>query len=166
MFSSTSLTVKAALTFKPIFTTAKTEFLYVADSNNLNSGWQIRGTWTPFPASPPTADSISPNSGSGSTQLFQSVYSDASGSSAIACDPNRHPLRPARRAQCEHAGGGGGGDGGAREGDRVPRAEVQPRHVDLRRHPGSLAAARQPRRVGEREAAARRVPDPGPDVDV
>src|SRR5204863_37856 len=32
----------------------------------------------------PTADSITPNTGSGSTQLFQAVYSDASGSAATA----------------------------------------------------------------------------------
>src|SRR5712692_2457701 len=51
-------------------------------AGGLSSGWQTRGTWT-VPVSPsnvtPTADSVTPNAGSGATQIFSFSYSDANG---------------------------------------------------------------------------------------
>jgi trimeric autotransporter adhesin len=50
----------------------------------LNSGWQSLGTWSPTAAAPPQAVSVSPSSGSGSSQTFSFVYSDAQGASDIS----------------------------------------------------------------------------------
>jgi hypothetical protein len=41
-----TLTLNLALTFKPAFAGAKTNFLFVADNAGQFSGWQARGTWT------------------------------------------------------------------------------------------------------------------------
>jgi hypothetical protein len=41
-----TLTLNVALTFKPGFAGAKTNFMFVADEAGQFSGWQARGTWT------------------------------------------------------------------------------------------------------------------------
>src|SRR5207245_1495946 len=48
----------------------------------FNTGWQKRGTWI-VPAGPPTAVSVTPAAGSGTSQLFQLTYSDGSGFGSI-----------------------------------------------------------------------------------
>src|SRR5712691_13413789 len=52
------------------------------DNGGLSSGWQTRGTWT-VPVAPgnlpPTSDSVSPNTGTGTTQAFTFTYSDPNG---------------------------------------------------------------------------------------
>jgi hypothetical protein len=74
-----NLTVNAALTFKPGFGGTKTVYLDAEDTaSHLSSGWQNRGTWT-VPASAPTAVSVTPSSGTGSSQTFALLYSDADG---------------------------------------------------------------------------------------
>jgi hypothetical protein len=45
--SGNSLTLKAAVTFKPAFTGLKNIYLYSAANNGTNTGWVKKGTWTP-----------------------------------------------------------------------------------------------------------------------
>jgi hypothetical protein len=78
-----NLTVNAALTFKPAFAGNKTVYLDAEDTpNSLSSGFQTLGTWT-VPTLGPTAVSVTPNSGSGASQTFSFLFSDASGASKI-----------------------------------------------------------------------------------
>jgi hypothetical protein len=42
-----------------------------------------KGTWTPAPSGPPTVVSLSPSSGSGTTQGFTAVYSDPNGTAYL-----------------------------------------------------------------------------------
>ena len=59
--SGHTLTLNLALTFAAAFGGAKNIYLYDANQQNLNSGWQTRGTWTvPIANVPPTADSVLP----------------------------------------------------------------------------------------------------------
>ncbi len=82
-----TLTLTLPITFKPAFKGQQTIFGYAADSANQNSGWQTLGTWTPNPGgapSAPTADSVTPNSGTGSAQSFTFKYSSSGGFGNIA----------------------------------------------------------------------------------
>ena len=48
--SGTNLTVNLALTFQPGFTGSQNNFMLAEDvANNVSSGLQNRGTWTPSP---------------------------------------------------------------------------------------------------------------------
>ena len=50
------------------------------DNGGLSSNWQIIGTWTvPTPNLPPTVVSVTPSSGTGSSQTFSFVFSDPNG---------------------------------------------------------------------------------------
>jgi hypothetical protein len=79
--SGTNLTVKLALTFEPSFTGLKNSFMLAYDvANNLTSGLQNRGTWTPSSLTAPSPVSVTPNSGNGpGPQTFSYLYSDTSG---------------------------------------------------------------------------------------
>jgi hypothetical protein len=82
--SANTLTVTLAMTFKPAF--AGTQSVYMFASNGTQtSGWQSRGTWTvPSGATPVvTADSVTPNAGSGATQSFALAYSDTAGATDL-----------------------------------------------------------------------------------
>ncbi len=82
--SGTTSTVTLSLTFAPSFGGTKNIYLYDEDTNGNNSGFQQRGTFTIGSASSvPTNVSISPSSGSGTTQTFTVVYSDAAGNSLL-----------------------------------------------------------------------------------
>ena len=79
--SGNQLTLTIPASFSASFAGPKTWYSYASDQGNLNSGWQTLGTWTPItPANTaPTADSVSPNSGSGATQTFTFKYSSVNG---------------------------------------------------------------------------------------
>ena len=51
------------------------------DTAGQHLGWVLNGTWTApgGPNLPPTSDSVSPSSGSGASQTFSYVFSDANG---------------------------------------------------------------------------------------
>src|SRR5262249_5603472 len=72
-----SLVLTISLTFKAALRGSNTVFLYAASNSGLISGWQNRGTWTVTAGSsqPPTVDSVSPSSGSGTTRTFTISYS-------------------------------------------------------------------------------------------
>lgn len=74
--SGTTLTLTISLSFQAGFTGPKSVFLTAADST-ASSGLVARGTWTAIAPQPtPSADSVSPNGGSGSSQDFSFVFSD------------------------------------------------------------------------------------------
>ena len=53
-------------------------------NDGLDSGLQQKGTWTvPVASGPPTVGSVTPSSGSGSSQTLSFVYSDPRGYAAI-----------------------------------------------------------------------------------
>jgi hypothetical protein len=72
-----NLTLNLALTFKAFVGTQKI-FAQAQDSFSNTSGWQQPGTWT-VPNVAPTADSVSPNTGSGGSATFLFTFSDANG---------------------------------------------------------------------------------------
>jgi hypothetical protein len=74
-----TLTLNLAVTFKAAFAGDKSVFMY-ATNGSQNSGWQTRGTWTvPGGGAAVTADSVTPNAGTGATQTFALQYSDSGG---------------------------------------------------------------------------------------
>uniref|UniRef100_Q02BA1 Uncharacterized protein n=1 Tax=Solibacter usitatus (strain Ellin6076) TaxID=234267 RepID=Q02BA1_SOLUE len=81
---SNTLTLKLATTFKPAYASAKNIYMYGA-AGATNSGWQTRGTWTATSGIVTvTADSVTPSSGSGSTQTFALQYSDTAGATTFS----------------------------------------------------------------------------------
>jgi hypothetical protein len=76
-----NLTVNLALTFKNGFGGVKNIYMCAIDSGGLSSNWQQRGSWMMFVPNnqPPTAISVTPSSGSGSSQTFSFVFSDPNG---------------------------------------------------------------------------------------
>ena len=83
--SGTLLTLNLAMTFKPAFAGAKNVYLLAANASGMNSGLQMRGTWTATTgATVVTADSITPASGSGAVQTFAARFSDTAGATDLA----------------------------------------------------------------------------------
>jgi len=80
--SGTTLTLNLAIEFTPAFVGTKDIFLE-AQNATLLGGWIQLGTWTVTPPSPPAAVSVTPNSGTGSSQVFAATFSDPAGASDI-----------------------------------------------------------------------------------
>jgi len=78
---TTSLTVTVDIAFNATFFGAKNAYLYAAESLT-NSGWANVGGWT-VTGGAPTADSVSPASGSGSSPNFTFTASDSATQSNI-----------------------------------------------------------------------------------
>ncbi len=76
--AGTTLTLDSAVSFKGAFAGTKNVYLYAIDTLNLVSNWQQRGTWT-IPGTAPEAVSVTPSSGSGSSQTFRFNFRDADG---------------------------------------------------------------------------------------
>jgi len=74
--SGNTLTVTAALVFKGAG--ARNVYLRAMSVEQLDSGWQQKGTWT-LAAAPMGTLSLNPSSGTGSTQTFTLTYPDPSG---------------------------------------------------------------------------------------
>jgi hypothetical protein len=77
----TNLTLTVPLTFTASFAGQKRTYMEVEDLSGLTSGWQQLGTWGT--SNPPANVSVTPNSGSGSSQTFSFVYSDGGGYAQI-----------------------------------------------------------------------------------
>lgn len=77
--TATNLTVNLRVTFGSGFTGTKNQYMYAQDAGGLSDGFHIRGTWTIGTSAAPAAVSVTPSSGSGLTQTFTYLYSDASG---------------------------------------------------------------------------------------
>jgi hypothetical protein len=79
--SNMYLTVNLALSFLPAF--GGTRNIYTEAYDVVDSGWPQVGTWS-VPSVPPAPVSVTPNSGSGSSQTFSFVYSDTKGYTSIS----------------------------------------------------------------------------------
>jgi len=75
------LTLTLAYTFKPGYSGTKNIYGRAKNKTDVDSGWQLKGTWTPnvLVAQAPTVVSVTPSSGSGSTQVFQYAFSTPNG---------------------------------------------------------------------------------------
>jgi hypothetical protein len=76
--SGNSLTLNAALTFSSTFVGSKNVYLDAVGKTH-SSGWVKEGTWIPSSEGPPSVVSLSPTTGTGSTQTFTAIYSDPNG---------------------------------------------------------------------------------------
>ncbi len=81
--SGTSLTLRVALTFKAAFGGLKTLHLYAIDAAGHHTGWQAGGTWTIGGNQPPSAISVDPATGSGTSRTFTLTFSDPDGAGDI-----------------------------------------------------------------------------------
>jgi hypothetical protein len=79
------LTLNVALTFSNAVVGQQNVYLYAGWLSALNSGWVKEGTWTPIlNAGPPSIVSLTPNSGTGTSVTFQTIYSDPNGASELS----------------------------------------------------------------------------------
>ena len=77
--SGTSLTLDLATTLNT--SGDKKQWMLAIDTAGQKSGWVLNGTWNVpgGPNPPPTANSVSPSSGNGTSQTFSYVFSDPNG---------------------------------------------------------------------------------------
>jgi imidazole glycerol phosphate synthase subunit HisF len=84
VLSGDTLTLNVTVTFQSAFAGAKNVYLHAVDAGGNNSGWDERGSWTvTSPAGTPATVSVSPDSGSGSSQAFTLQYSDTAGAANL-----------------------------------------------------------------------------------
>jgi hypothetical protein len=74
-YTATQMIVTMDLSFSATFFGTKAIYLYAAEST-ANSGWTTVGSWT-VTGGAPTADSVTPASGAGSSQTFTFAVSDS-----------------------------------------------------------------------------------------
>ncbi|MGA3025910.1 MAG: hypothetical protein ABSF98_14165 [Bryobacteraceae bacterium] len=74
-----TLSLDVAVTFIVPFVGVKNVYGYAADDGGLNSGWQTLGTWTAASPVAPTAVSVTPNSGTGTSGSFTFKFSSVNG---------------------------------------------------------------------------------------
>jgi hypothetical protein len=78
--SGSTVTLNVTLEFKAAFAGPQNIYMFSADYQDLFAYWQQMGTWTvgaggpPPPPPPPSGVSVTPSSGSGSTQIFTASY--------------------------------------------------------------------------------------------
>ncbi len=154
--SNQTLTLKLSVSATATFVGTQSIYMAAVDSEGSNSGWQNRGTWTPAPDTPPTADLVSPTPASGTNQTFSLAYSahngrgyadlsrvyvkmNTSNVNANGCEvayfaARQHALPAERRSHglARTAGGGNGGD-----------AREQPVHGEWDRDHGFRVRARR-----------------------
>ena len=80
-FGVTTVVVTVDVAFNAAFFGAKSTYLYASEPS-VNSGWVLVGSWT-VTGGAPTADSVSPSSGSGSSATFTFTVSDSANSANI-----------------------------------------------------------------------------------
>ncbi len=83
--TATTVTVNMAVTFQSAFAGAKIVYGNAVDTSAHSAGWTQLGTWTvaTIVSQLPQVVSVSPSSGSGTSQTFSFVYSDSAGVSAF-----------------------------------------------------------------------------------
>jgi predicted chitinase len=83
--SGNNLTVSVNITFKSAFMGTQTVYMFGTNAGGLSSSWQSMATWTvPGANQPPTNVSVSPSSGSGTTQTFAFTESSVNGYHDVA----------------------------------------------------------------------------------
>jgi hypothetical protein len=81
--SGNNLTLTLSITFKGAFSGLKNIYALANDVYGNSTGWQTVGTFT-LGSAMPSFVSLTPNAGSGSSQVFTAVFSDTAGGSAIS----------------------------------------------------------------------------------
>ncbi len=82
--SGNTLTLNLPMTFKPLYAGVKNVYLSAVDVSGTSSTWQELGSWTVTAATgTPAAVSVTPNSGSGTSQSFALHYSDTAGAASL-----------------------------------------------------------------------------------
>jgi hypothetical protein len=76
--TGTTLSISLVMSFTANLGTNFQVYASVADTGGLQDSWRIVGTWG-IPASPPHTTSVSPSSGTGSTQTFTATFTDPDG---------------------------------------------------------------------------------------
>jgi hypothetical protein len=79
--SGNILTLNLALTFQAAFAGSRNIYLQAANSDG-STGWSLGGAWT-IPAAGPSPVSVTPASGSGTSQTFAFLFNDSQGYAAI-----------------------------------------------------------------------------------
>ncbi len=84
--SGNTLTIAPTITFKSGFAAGIQTYMYVADVVGMNTAWKTMGWWMvgSVPESAPSAVSVSPSSGFGTTQQFSFVASSPNGAGNLA----------------------------------------------------------------------------------
>jgi hypothetical protein len=82
--SGNNLTLNLSMTFKAAFAGSKNTYMELQDISNTVAPWVIRGAWTAPVAGPPADVSVSPASGSGTTQTFSFAFYDQGGFADIS----------------------------------------------------------------------------------
>jgi hypothetical protein len=83
--SGNNLTLSLNITFKSAFLGTKNVYMTATNAAGLSSSWLSMGTWTiPGANQPPTNVSVSPSSGSGTTQTFAFTESSVNGYHDVA----------------------------------------------------------------------------------
>ena len=82
--SGTQLVFSIPISFKTPFAGTKNVYANVTDSEGLVSGWQIVGTWNPYPSYAPSVVSLQPASGAGLSQSFTFRFSDGNGNADVS----------------------------------------------------------------------------------
>jgi hypothetical protein len=83
--SGNTLTLNLAMTFQAAYAGVKNVSMFATDSSGSNTGWQQEGAWTVSAGSGvPATVSVTPSSGSGSSQTFALQYSDTAGAGNLA----------------------------------------------------------------------------------
>jgi hypothetical protein len=84
--SGNTLTVAPTITFKSGFKAGIQIYMYVQDIPGMTSGWKTMGWWMvgSLAEQPPSAVSVSPSSGFGTTEQFSFVASSPNGAGNLA----------------------------------------------------------------------------------
>jgi hypothetical protein len=77
------LTLNVAVSFRPSYAGVKNIYSYASTVGGIITDWQQRGSWTVPSAATLTADSVTPNAGSGSTATLAAQFTDTLGVSDI-----------------------------------------------------------------------------------
>jgi hypothetical protein len=85
--SGSVATLTATIEFKPVFSGAKSIYLFAQSVSGLATGWVTRGAWSvPAAITVAAVDAVSavPSAGSGATQTFALEYADNRGAADLA----------------------------------------------------------------------------------
>ena len=82
--TANALSIGLPVTFSAAFAGNKLVFANANDAAGLGAGWPQLGAWSVLPPSAPAVGTVTPASGTGLSQSFTVVFSDANGASDIA----------------------------------------------------------------------------------
>jgi hypothetical protein len=80
--SGNNVVITLAMSFTTTYVGTRNIYVYAIDFAGLSTGWQQAGTWT-VPGGAPPNSSVTPASGSGTSQVFQFTLTDQNGAADI-----------------------------------------------------------------------------------